>query len=276
MRELWETGVSDFRGEFFRMDDCRVSPQPSVPMKLICAGQSEAGMAFTARWADYNFLLGAGLNTPVACAPTVARMQVAAAATGRPVSCFALFMIIADETDAAALSKWEHYAAGVDTEAVAWMAQQGAADTRPDADTNVRQLTDAARAVNLNMETLVGSYAHVAAMLDQLAAVSGLGGVMLTFDDFIVGTETSDAGPIPHAVPPPRRPTRRGGSGMSPHAGYLSASDPEARILPARPEPLLFRPDQAALVVVDMQNAYASPGGYLDLAGFDISVRPPP
>ena len=42
-------------------------------------------------------------------------------------------------------------------------------------------------------------------------------------------------------------------------------------MLPARPEPLALHVPQAALVVVDMQNAYASPGGYLDLAGFDIS-----
>lgn len=41
--------------------------------------------------------------------------------------------------------------------------------------------------------------------------------------------------------------------------------------LPARPEPVRFDPAQTALVVVDMQNAYASKGGYLDLAGFDLS-----
>ena len=41
-------------------------------------------------------------------------------------------------------------------------------------------------------------------------------------------------------------------------------------VLPARPEPLRLDPASTALVVVDMQNAYASPGGYLDLAGFDI------
>ena len=40
--------------------------------------------------------------------------------------------------------------------------------------------------------------------------------------------------------------------------------------LPARPEPIRVAVDQTALIVVDMQNAYASPGGYLDLAGFDI------
>jgi ureidoacrylate peracid hydrolase len=41
--------------------------------------------------------------------------------------------------------------------------------------------------------------------------------------------------------------------------------------LPARPEPLEIDPAITAVIVIDMQNAYASPGGYLDLAGFDIS-----
>jgi len=40
--------------------------------------------------------------------------------------------------------------------------------------------------------------------------------------------------------------------------------------LPARPEPLRLAVEETAVVVVDMQNAYASPKGYLDLAGFDI------
>jgi ureidoacrylate peracid hydrolase len=46
-------------------------------------------------------------------------------------------------------------------------------------------------------------------------------------------------------------------------------------MLPARPEPLAVDATRSALVVVDMQNAYASPGGYLDLAGFDISGAAP-
>ena len=41
--------------------------------------------------------------------------------------------------------------------------------------------------------------------------------------------------------------------------------------LPARPENLPIDPKATALLVVDMQNAYASAGGYLDLAGFDIA-----
>ena len=42
-------------------------------------------------------------------------------------------------------------------------------------------------------------------------------------------------------------------------------------LLPARPESIPLAVGQTAVIVIDMQNAYASPGGYLDLAGFDIS-----
>ncbi|QOZ06450.1 pyrimidine utilization protein B [Bradyrhizobium sp. CCBAU 51765] len=49
------------------------------------------------------------------------------------------------------------------------------------------------------------------------------------------------------------------------------AREPRYVTLPARPEPLRLAVDETAVVVVDMQNAYASPNGYLDLAGFDIS-----
>ncbi|MGF7148702.1 ureidoacrylate peracid hydrolase [Sphingomonas zeicaulis] len=45
----------------------------------------------------------------------------------------------------------------------------------------------------------------------------------------------------------------------------------DAVMLPARPDPIRLSPGDTAVVVIDMQNAYASPGGYVDLAGFDIS-----
>jgi ureidoacrylate peracid hydrolase len=46
--------------------------------------------------------------------------------------------------------------------------------------------------------------------------------------------------------------------------------DAAAVTLPARPEALRLDPAETAVIVIDMQNAYASPGGYVDLAGFDI------
>jgi len=40
--------------------------------------------------------------------------------------------------------------------------------------------------------------------------------------------------------------------------------------LPARPEPIEIDREQTAVLLVDMQNAFASTGGMLDLAGIDV------
>ncbi|MEM1233657.1 MAG: pyrimidine utilization protein A [Pseudomonadota bacterium] len=189
MRELWETGQSDFKGDFFTMNDCRLSPQPQNDIKLICAGSSGAGLEFSAKYADYNFCLGKGVNTPTAFKDNTERLKEATAKSGRDVKCYALFMIIADETEAKARAKWESYKEGADQEALDWLGLQASVDKKSGDDTNVRQLADPVSAVNLNMGTLVGDFAQVAAMLDEVAAVPGTGGVLLTFDDFVQGVE---------------------------------------------------------------------------------------
>ena len=180
LRELWEKGSSDFKGQYFQMEDCKLSPRPQAEMKIVCAGQSPRGMEFGATYGNYNFTLGKGVNTPTAHAPTNEAMAAAAAKTGRDVGNYVLMMVIADETDEAARAKWEHYKAGADHEAIAWLGQQGAADTKSGADTNVRQMADPTSAVNINMGTLVGSHASVARMLDEMAEVPGTEGVLLT------------------------------------------------------------------------------------------------
>jgi pyrimidine oxygenase len=189
LRELWEGGRSDFKGRFFTMNDCRLSPQPQVPIKLICAGQSDAGLAFTARYADYNFCFGKGNNTPKACAESVDRLQVAAAKTGRKVATYALFMVVTAETDSEAEAKWALYKQGADLEALAWMVKQATADTRSGADSSVHHAIDLASMVNLNIGLLCGSYATVAQLLDEVATIPDLAGVLLTFDEFVNGTE---------------------------------------------------------------------------------------
>jgi pyrimidine oxygenase len=188
LRELWATGVSDFKGEYYKMEDCRVRPLPQGDMKIICAGSSDDGLAFSAQYADYAFCLGKGVNTPTAFAGNNDRLMAATAKTGRDVKIYVLVMVIAAETDDEAMDKWIHYRVGVDEEAVAWLGAQGAADKTSDS-TNVRQLAARESAVNLNMGTLVGSYESIARMLDEMATVPNTGGVLLTFDDFIEGTE---------------------------------------------------------------------------------------
>ena len=190
LRDLWETGVSDLKGEFFTMNDCRLSPRPQADMKIICAGRSDAGLEFTAKYADYNFCFAKGINTPTACADTVARTQAFAGQTGRKVASYALTMVITGETDTEAEAKWALYKEGADLEALAWLVEQATADKNPTGDSNVRHAIDPRSMVNINIGLLLGSHAKVARMLDEMATIPGLAGVLLTFDEFVSGTET--------------------------------------------------------------------------------------
>ena len=190
MRELWSTGVSDHKGEFFTMDDCRCSPLPSRPIPVVCAGQSDRGTRFAAEYADYNFVATSGMNEPTKIAAPVSRLVDATAKTGRTCGALVLTMIIADETDEAAMAKWEHYKSGTDYEALAWRDGQAGNDKARDGSSTVdRFAKTTAQKLPTSQSVLVGSYARIAAMLDELAAVPGVQGAMLTFDDFVVGME---------------------------------------------------------------------------------------
>ncbi|MBU8872492.1 pyrimidine utilization protein A [Reyranella sp. MMS21-HV4-11] len=189
MKELWETGRSDFKGSYFTMNDCRLSPLPSRPIKLISAGTSDAGMTFAAGHCTYNFCSGQGeANDPRDCAEAVGRLKSACAAAGRDVKALALTMIIADETDEAAMAKWEHYKAGVDLDAIDWRSDQAASDKLAAANSTAGRIRRREPLPN-NGSRLIGSYATIARLLDEMAEIDGLAGVMLTFDDFIIGIE---------------------------------------------------------------------------------------
>ena len=59
-------------------------------------------------------------------------------------------------------------------------------------------------------------------------------------------------------------------------SGYaLSSSGEDAITLDAKPEPIQLKASETAVIIVDMQNAYASKDGYLDKAGFDVSATGP-
>jgi hypothetical protein len=113
----------------------------------------------------------------------------AAQTSGRDVGAYVLCMVIADETDEAAMAKWESYRAGADVGALAWMYDQGAADKTADEGSTARHINLPEGAVNFNIGAFVGSYATVAALLDQAASIPGARGIMLTFDDFQAGID---------------------------------------------------------------------------------------
>jgi pyrimidine oxygenase len=189
LRDLWETGTSDLKGEYFQMDECKLSPLPSAPMKVVAAGQSDRGMEFAAEYCDFNFALGEGVNEPTRAAGVPARMLEHAQKTGRDVGSYMLYMVIADETDAAAMAKWDHYNQGADKEALAHLLGKAAEDPTAAGTSMAASIQRSPSPINFNMGTLVGSYANVARMLDEAAAMPGVKGIMLTFDDFLIGMD---------------------------------------------------------------------------------------
>ncbi|MDF1857028.1 LLM class flavin-dependent oxidoreductase [Pseudooceanicola sp.] len=194
MQDLWTKGVSDFKGKYFQMDDCKLSPRPSGHIPIVGAGQSAQGMDFVAKYGDFNFIsaggMGSDINSSAGTRETVGRVEAAAKKHGRDTGAFALLMIIADRTEEMAFAKWELYKTGTDIEALEWQAAQAGADMYAKEGSTASGLTQAIKNPQpTGLLKLIGSYEQVAAMLDEIAVTPGLKGIMLTFDDFIVGIE---------------------------------------------------------------------------------------
>jgi pyrimidine oxygenase len=176
-------------GKYFQMDACKLSPRPAVPIKLVAAGQSDRGMEFAAQYCDFNFALGEGVNEPKRAAEVPARMLEHARRAGRDAGSYMLYMVIADESDAAAMAKWDLYNAGADRDALAHLLGKAAEDTAPSETSMAAAIQRSPSPINFNMGTLVGSYGTVARMLDEVAEMPGVKGIMLTFDDFLRGMD---------------------------------------------------------------------------------------
>jgi pyrimidine oxygenase len=185
MRELWATGQSDFKCEFFTMRDCYLSPCPKAgAVPIVCAGQSDRGMRFCAEYGDYQFIIGN--DDFEASAADTRRLLAHAQQTGRDVEPYALYFIITGTTDAEAHQKCACYREGADLEAIAFMTGQANLDA---SGTTAAIITELQNAFALNIGKLVGSHATVARQLDELASIDGVKGVMCIFDDLVAGTE---------------------------------------------------------------------------------------
>jgi pyrimidine oxygenase len=147
-------------------------------------------MRFVSDYCDYSFVATNGVNNPRAIAPTIARLNNATAGAARTIGALVLIMIIADETDEAANAKLQRYNAGADLEALAWMGSQSGMDKKASKESTAALLANAKQNAQPSyLQTLCGSYATIAAALDEIASIDGVAGVMLAFDDFALGME---------------------------------------------------------------------------------------
>ncbi len=191
VRALWTDGRVTHKGRFFTLDDCQSLPKPGRRIPVVCAGQSEDALSFTARHADFSFV-GRQADTPGQLGALAKRVSGLAAEHGRSVGTYMLLTVLAHETDEAAFAQRDHFIANTDIAGLAEMTRiSGLDSTRSDR----AELPTAARTF-MGMPFIAGSYATVAAYLDSVAA-AGLTGVSLVFADF----EADLARFIQHVMP---------------------------------------------------------------------------
>jgi pyrimidine oxygenase len=192
MKELWLTGQSDFKGKFFKLEDCRVLPKPSRDIPLVCAGQSPRGMEFCAEYGDFNFIIADYEGTNLAAANK--QLAEASAKSGRKVGSYALYTVILADTDEQAKANEQKYRDGADLDAIKFMTGQASLDT---AGTTAQVITQLQGVTFMGIGLIVGSPSTVAKEIDRIAEIEGTSGMMLVFDDFLKGVERFGAEVMP-------------------------------------------------------------------------------
>ena len=175
LKRLWADGRVSFKGKFFELTDCLCQPKPSRDIPIVCAGQSDRGIQFTAELGDYNFVLGE-LET---VSDLNLRLKHKASGYKRQVGTYALFTVVAAPTDEAAQARVQTLADNADM--VAIRAWGGALETDQDGGMSKAMQAE----MFMGIPTIVGSYSTVAARLDQLATETTIDGVLFTFPSFV-------------------------------------------------------------------------------------------
>jgi pyrimidine oxygenase len=183
MHELWTTGRSDFDGEHFHMKDARLEPwfDDGVLPKIICAGQSDRGMAFTAQYADHQFM-GGKLDLGE-LAEQMGRVASASATAGRPMEAFPLYQCVVRDSMGECddvIGRWRE---AQEVDVVATMTGHASMDSNADA--NSLHATLLGTDNFMLWEIIKGSPAEVAEQIHGISDVQGVSGVMFTFQDYL-------------------------------------------------------------------------------------------
>lgn len=179
VRRLWTGEAVTHSGQWFDLDECISWPPPAEPPAIVCAGQSDAGMRFTASVGDYNFVNATDVATAKQLVDKTRRFGDEA---GRQIGTYVLYTIVAADTDAEAEAHARHIIDGGDVDALATMMR--AAGNDPSAAGAAGKLREQAF---MGFPTIIGSYERVAETLDALELEAGASGAMLTWPDFVDG-----------------------------------------------------------------------------------------
>lgn len=191
VKALWSEDSVTMKGDYFTLEDCESWPKPEQRPFLVCAGSSEIGMRLTSEEMDAIFLSG---GTAPELARNSDRAKTIAAEYGRNIRTYSMMTLVIDESDAAAKARAQHYADGLDEEALAGMMRAyGFLDAEIGKEND---FTRKARSSFMSAQ-IVGSAASVTEQLGELLDTSGTDGLMLIFDDYLKGLPVFGAEILP-------------------------------------------------------------------------------
>lgn len=192
LKRLWQEERVTCHGRAIHLEDCMSNPKPvqTPHPPIVCAGNSDTGLRFTAEEAQAAFI---NAPTHAEAAATSQRAKAIAAQHGKTIKTYAMVMIIPGETDAAGLARMEQYNLGVDMVALqAGVAghqaevQQAQLHGAPVSPTLLRRIERAdVPDPYIPGYPYVGSAATIAQQLQEVIVVGDFDGFVLTFPDFI-------------------------------------------------------------------------------------------
>lgn len=197
MRELWETGRSNFMGEFYHFEDCMMGPTPSGSIPIVSAGMSDRGMQFVGELCEYNFMMPE--PTVESATAMAGRLQTWAAKYNRHVAALPLYMIVVRDTDAEAEDTLADWRANVDVQGLAIMKGVASRDKAQNiGKTTMDSMIADKTGMYMGLHVIAGSAQTVIEKLRALGAVEGVGAVMCTFNDHVADLDRFGREVAPH------------------------------------------------------------------------------
>ena len=180
LKLLWTRRDVDYDGEFFHLRDCRILPHPERPLPLVCAGQSDIGMQFSAQHVDYALVLGDVSGDAVFNANRNLRHM---RGDGRDVGAYLLYTLVPAETRGQGAGQADYRSEHADRVALVEMMGQAALDAAGGTASALQGIA------YIGITPIIGSYAQCAATLDRIASVPGTKGIMLIFAEYLAGLQ---------------------------------------------------------------------------------------
>lgn len=189
VKRLWREPRVDFHGRYFTLQDCVSAPKPLSQPKLICAGMSEKGLAFSADAVDACFIGGRDERETAGAA---ARARALAAEAGRHLEIYAMCTVVLGETDAQAEAEARRFRDGVDLGAVIGMVRSYGGPANGD-----NAMTARAQGAFMT-QAAIGSPATCAERIEAFVRTCDLDGVMLAFPDYEASLRRFGDEVLPH------------------------------------------------------------------------------